>query len=360
MASFGFPQQRMDERALSGLSVIVPNLNYHYSGVTATSRAVAPRVARSMGTAWFGPHAPDAIARLTMRDLMRLRFGRGRAHPRVWHARRNVEMLAGWLLRLMGWRFKLLFSSAGQRRHSWITRFLIARMDAVIAVSEISASYLERPASVVLHGVDTDLYRPIEAHMDSYAATGLPGRFAIGCFGRVRRQKGTDVFVDAMCALLPRYPDFSAVVIGAATPDQRIFARALRQRIEAAGLADRIRFLGELPIEEVPRWYQRLTIFAFTSRVEGFGLTLLEAMAAGVALVAARAGAADTVIAPDTGVLVEPGNVEALIAAIEPLMRDPQRAAEMGRRARAHVLENFSIDAEATKIAAIYRQLLAR
>ena len=187
---------------------------------------------------------------------------------------------------------------------------------------------------------------------------GLPGRYAIGCFGRVRAQKGTDVFVDAMCRLLPRYPDFSAVVVGAITPEQTAFANALRQRIEAAGLRSRIVITGELPIEDVQRWYQRLTIYAFTSRNEGFGLTLIEAMAAGAALVASRAGAAEFVVEDGvTGVLTPPGDVDALVAALEPLLRDPASAAAMGERARARVLAKFSLDAEASAIARVYRSL---
>jgi mannosyltransferase len=268
-------------------------------------------------------------------------------------------MLAGLLLKLLGWPFRLVFTSAGQRRHSWITRFLIARMDAVIATSDASASYLQRVATVVLHGVDPDIYRPPPDRAAAFAASGLPGKYGIGCFGRVREQKGTDLFVEAMCVLLPRYPDFSAVIIGSVTLDQRGFVGALEARVAAAGLADRVRFLGELPIEEVPRWYQRISIYGFTSRNEGFGLTLLEAMAAGVALVATRAGGAERVVTDgETGVLVPPGDVGALIAALELLMRDPQRAAEMGRRARTRVTAEFSIDAEVARIAAVYRRVL--
>ncbi|MDB5631081.1 MAG: lipopolysaccharide core biosynthesis mannosyltransferase, partial [Tardiphaga sp.] len=111
--------------------------------------------------------------------------------------------------------------------------------------------------------------------------------------------------------------------------------------------------------DEVVRWYKRLTIYAFTSRNEGFGLTLIEAMASGAALVATRAGAAEIVVDDgNTGVLVPIDDAIALIAAIEPLMRDPSTAAAMGARGRAHVVANFSIDAEAAKIAAAYRALL--
>ena len=116
----------------------------------------------------------------------------------------------------------------------------------------------------------------------------------------------------------------------------------LKKRIEAAGLQSRIVITGELPIEEVQRWYQRLTIYAFTSRNEGFGLTLIEAMSAGAALVASRAGAAELVVEDGvTGVLTPPGDVDALVAALEPLMRDPAVVRRDGRaRPRAGARDN--------------------
>jgi mannosyltransferase len=344
------------ENNLAELELIVPNLHRRYSGVTATNRMVAPKLARRLRAAWFGSAAPESIARLRFVDLLKLWR---RTKPLIWHARRNNEMIAGVLLRALGWPLRLVFTSAGQRHHSWITRWLIAQMDAIIATSDISASYLKRGATVIPHGVDTDVYAPPQDRAAAFAESGLGGRYAVGCFGRVRAQKGSDVFVDAMCRLLPRYPDFTAVMVGAITPEQIVFANDLKRRIEAAGLQSRIVILGELAIEEVQRWYQRLTIYAFTSRNEGFGLTLIEAMAAGAALVAARAGAAELVVEDGiNGVLVRPGDVDALVAALEPLMRDPASAAAMGLRARQRVLEKFSLDAEADRIAAVYRRLV--
>lgn len=232
-------------------------------------------------------------------------------------------------------------------------------MDAIIATSEISASFLKVKATVIPHGVDTDVYAPPRDRAAAFAESGLPGRYAIGCFGRVRAQKGTDVFVDAMCRLLPRYPDFTAVIVGQITTEQLAFANDLKKRIEAAGLQSRIIIAGELPVAQVQRWYQRLTIYAFTSRNEGFGLTLIEAMAAGSALVAARAGAAELVVEDGvTGVLTPPGDADALVAALEPLMRDAATATAMGERGRARVLAQFSLDAEAARIAEVYRPLL--
>src|SRR3982751_4851246 len=317
---------------------------------------VAPKLATMYRAAWLGPHAPDGIARMGFADLFKLWRHRTAL---IWHARRNDEMIVGLILRALGWPLKLVFTSAAQRHHSWITRWLIRRMDAIIATSDLSASFLKVKATVIPHGVDTDVYAPPADRTAAFAETALPGRYAIGCFGRVRAQKGTDVFVDAMCRLLPRYPDFTAVIVGQVTPEQAAFANDLKKRIEAAGLQSRIVITGELSIEDVQRWYQRLTIYAFTSRNEGFGLTLIEAMAAGSALVAARAGAAELVVEDGvSGVLTPPGDVDALTVALEPLMRDVDAAAAMGERGRARVLEKFSLDAEAARIGEIYRPLL--
>src|SRR5580704_16862398 len=350
------PDVPIENNSAGDLQLIVPNLHRRYSGVTATNRMVAPRLARLLRAVWFGSDAPDGIARMGVADLLKLWR---RRTPLIWHARRNNEMIVGVLLRALGWPLKLVFTSAAQRHHTWITRWLIARMDAIIATSDLSASYLKRTAIVIPHGVDTETYAPPSDRAAAFAESGLPGRYAIGCFGRVRAQKGSDVCVAAMCRLLPRYPDFTAVMVGAITADQIGFANGLKQQIEAAGLQSRIVISGELEIAEVQRWYQRLTIYAFTSRNEGFGLTLIEAMSAGSALVASRAGAAELVVEDgSTGVLTPPGDVDALVAAVEPLMRDPAAATAMGARARARVVDKFSLDAEAAAIAAVYRKLV--
>src|SRR5690349_19758521 len=203
--------------SIAKLQVIVPNLHRRYSGVTATNRMVAPRLAKLYRAAWLGSNAPDGIAELGLSGLLRLWR---RQRPLIWHARRNNEMIAGVVLRALGWPLRLVFTSAAQRHHSWITRWLIRQMDAIIATSELSASYLKREATVIPHGVDTDVYAPPTDRAAAFAESGLPGRYAIGCFGRVRAQKGSDVFVEAMCRLLPRYPDFTAVMVGAIVPEQ--------------------------------------------------------------------------------------------------------------------------------------------
>ena len=280
----------VEDRVLDEIEVIIPNLSLRYSGGTAVNRTIAPLIAQKLDAAWFGPDAPDGIRRLSWLDLLRLRFQPPKAHAvRIWHARRNMEMLVGLVLKWLGWRFAVIFNSAGQRRHTGYTRFLIDQMDEIIATSEISASFLERPATIIHHGIDLEAYKPPLDRAKSFAETALPGKYGIGVFGRVRKQKGIDLFVASMLRLLPNYPDFTALIIGLITPDNADFVSKLKADIAAAGLSDRIRFTGELPIEQVPAWYQRISISVFASRVEGFGLTMQEAMAAGNEVVASPA-----------------------------------------------------------------------
>ena len=93
-----------DDEALDALEVVIPNLNWRYSGGTAVNRTIAPLIAERWRAAWFGPDRPEGIEGLGLGDLVRLRF-RPPAHGkvRIWHARRNVEMIAGLMLNLLGY-----------------------------------------------------------------------------------------------------------------------------------------------------------------------------------------------------------------------------------------------------------------
>ena len=228
-------------------------------------------------------------------------------------------------------------------------------MDAVISTSPEAARYLDVPYHVIMHGVDLERFCPAEDRTAEWAKTGLPGRYGIGVFGRIRHQKGTVLFAEAMCTLLPKFPDATAVVIGLATPENQGYADAIRQRVAEAGIADRFVFLGELPSAEIPSWFARLLIHVAPQRWEGFGLTPLESMASGTAVVATHAGVFASLVADEkTGLLVETGNLSPLITALERLMADPALAETMGAAGRRHVEERFSIAGEARVIDEVY------
>lgn len=337
--------------------VIAPNFKRRLSGVTTTLLRVVPVQAQGVRIAALGPVLPPETPQIGFGDLLRLR-GRPADRPfRIWHARRNVEMLAGVALTALGWRMKLVFTSASQRRHTAWTRFLIRRMDAVVATSPATAAYLHRPSTVVMHGIDVSVFRPAlaeEAPPDILKGRGR----VVGCFGRIRAQKGTDVFVDAMIRLLPDRPDVTALVLGRATAEHQGFLTDLKARVQAAGLSDRILFPGEVGPLDTPEWYRALDLFIAPQRWEGFGVTPLEAMASGAPVVATTVGAFSELVEDGrTGTLIPPGDVEAMAQAAARWLDDPQALAAAGRAARARVAEHFSLEAEAANLNAVYRRL---
>ncbi|AUM74580.1 glycosyltransferase family 4 protein [Paracoccus jeotgali] len=342
----------------SKIEVIAPNLKRRLSGVTATVVRLIPVQERMIGIVTTGPGLPDSLPHVTLTQAASL----PRDQWRVWHARRNTEMALGLLLRrVLGRRFRLLFTSAAQRDHSGFTKWLIRQQDAVIATSPQAASYLEREASVILHGVDTQVFHPAADKRALRDSLGLdPDAVLIGCFGRVRAQKGVDLLVEAALRLFPDRPKAQLILTGRITPDNESFVTGLKTRIAAAGLAQRVRFLGELPWEEVVCHYQALDLFAAPARWEGFGLTPLEAMACGVPVVASRVGAYETLIEDGvTGSLVPPDDADALTEAVAAWLDDPARREAAGHAARDHVTRNHAIEDEARAIVAVYRKLLA-
>jgi mannosyltransferase len=351
------PPQAPSAANVAAVTVVAPNFKRRLSGVTSTIVQLVPLQARRVEIVTLGPGLPSGLPRLRYRDLPGLlRKPAGRPF-RIWHARRNNEMIAGILLRdLLRAPLRLVFTSAAQRRHKALTRFLIRRMDAVIATSRRSGAYLEVPHDVIMHGIDLQRFRPGQQAEDKLAAAGIDAAHAVGCFGRIRRQKGTDLFVEAMIRLLPSRPQWVAVITGRVTAENRAFAEALKARVRETGLADRILFLGEVP--DIAVWYRRVSLYVAPSRNEGFGLTPLEAMASGTPVVASDAGAyAEMVVPGVTGEIVPAGDGDALAAAIAPYLDDPERARAHGEAALRHVARHFPLEREAEAIQGVYERL---
>ena len=343
------------------IDVIAPNLKRRYSGVSSTVFRLVPVQAKKIAIATTGPVLPDGIPQFPLSKLPFMSRS-GPSEFRVWHARRNIEMLVGLLLKyVFRKRLKLVFTSAAQRRRGEYSRWLIRQMDAVIAASGKAKSYLQVPAVVVLHGIDAEEFAPPTDRAALRAELGLdPDALIVGCFGRIRAQKGTDLFVDAMIELLPRHPTAQGIIMGGVTREQQAFVDDLKSRSDAAGLGDRLRILPEDKGFTIAPWFQASDIYVAPQRWEGFGLTPLEAMSCGVAVVATRVGAFEDLVVPnETGVLVQPEDVSELIAATESLMTDTALRQSMAKAARRKVVDQHQIEHEADAITAVYRRLIA-
>jgi glycosyltransferase involved in cell wall biosynthesis len=358
----------LDERSLDStppslteVRVIAPSFAGRFSGVTSTLIAVVPEIARYVPIIATGTHLSSAVPQASLR--LALRVSR-RGPRRIWHARRNTEMLAGLFLRhVLRYPLILVWTSAAQRWHTWFTRFLYRRMDALIATTRKAAGFLECPATVVCHGVNVRAYHPPEDRDAERRDKALPGRRNLGIFGRVRPQKGTGDLVAALIEVLPRHPDWGVVIIGQTTEKHRGYERELINKVQAARLEERVRFIGFIPdFHEIPSWYRALDLVVCASRTEGFGVTCLEAMASGCPVVATEAGAwPDLVSEGEDGWLAKPGDPADLARALNlAFATDEKKFAAIGRRAREKVVGQFAIESEAAGIVGVYRKLFER
>jgi mannosyltransferase len=169
------------------------------------------------------------------------------------------------------------------------------------------------------------------------------------------------VFVDAMIEALPGLPGATAIMAGLAQPKHLDFEASLRQKIAAAGLSERIIFLGEVPAGQVAEWYRRCLVCVACPRYEPFGLTPFEAAATGCALICSRTGAFEALVEPGiSGDLVEPGDAPGLARALLSLLANPAAAINMGYAARDRVVKRFTLEREASGIGKIYSQMFAQ
>jgi mannosyltransferase len=342
------PVKRLD------VQVIAPNFKKRLSGVTATIVRLVPVQARSFGIKATGPGLAKHVPHIALWRVPFLPRAR-----RVWHARRNVEMLAGLALKhICRQPLKLLFTSASQREHSGYTKWLVGQMDAVVATSAKTARYLDRPSTVILHGIDLTDFTPVTRAERSALRErlGLPDGTMIGCFGRIRKQKGTGVFVDAFIELAKTNADITAVVLGRALPKDQAFLEDLKVKIDAAGLTARVFFPDEVPVDQIADWYRALDLYVAPQRWEGFGLTPLEAMACGIPVVATDVGAFSEIVSADAGSVVPIDDIASMVSACDVWLTAPRD--EVSQAARAHVEQNFSIEREANALIAVYKTLL--
>jgi alpha-maltose-1-phosphate synthase len=282
----------------------------------------------------------------------------------------SLEPLRPWKAEQLG---------GGYALSSWCERTAIEAADAVIAVSsamqrDVLAAYpAVDPARVrVVHnGIDTEQYRPDNGTAVLERLGIDPDRPSVTYVGRITRQKGLPYLLRA-AASLP--PDAQLVLLAGAPDTPEIAA-------EVEGLAGDLRATREgvvwvqamLPKEEVIQVLTRSTVFVCPSIYEPMGIVNLEAMACETAVVATATGGIPEVVDDgNTGLLVpieqvsdgsgtpvDPDRFVAdLAAAMNQVLADPARAAEMGKAGRRRAVEHFSWESIAERTMEVYRSVL--
>ncbi|TMM47510.1 glycosyltransferase family 4 protein [Colwellia ponticola] len=351
------------------IELIIGNSNSNFSGVTSTMLQVLSHEQALINLRVMGKHhLPDEslsisfwqVARLCVKPLASGKF-------RIFHARRVDEMIQALILKhIFRVKLKIVFSSAAQRHRSGFTLWLTDRMDAVLAMCKASASYLHRkPDAIIYHGVKTDIYLPATdksqawQSLDLLPKNSIKGKQGIAILGRVRQQKGVHLFVEACIALLKDKPDYTAVVVGSISSSNESFVNELQLKIAQAGLTDRIIFAGEQNFADIPKIFSSLSLVVALSENEGFGLTILEAMSSGAAVLASEAGAWPEVVREGVdGYVVPVNDLAAVTEKMSLLLADEEKLMQMGRSGRERVLAHYSVEREAKELVTFFRGLM--
>ena len=262
---------------------------------------------------------------------------------------------------LITWLLPAYRGPLRKRAYTWLDLQAARRARALIAVSHHTRQdivrHLHYPADriyVTYEAAAPDL-RP--AATEAIAAVrrryDLPERFVL-YLGDTDRRKGLPRLMGALAQYQRTHPqDVVGLVIAGPLhrPDGRLF-EDLPGIAKALGLAGHTHFLGPIPEKDKAALYSAATVFALLSEYEGFGLTPLEAMACGTAVLASAASSLPEVVG-EAGLLVDPSDEAAVATALERLLLDPDLRADLGRRGRERAA-TFSWERTARETLAVY------
>jgi len=244
------------------------------------------------------------------------------------------------------------FTGGGRknRMFEWLQRRSLGRMDAAVAVSD--------PVAQALAGAGVPRAR-IRVIRNAWAAPGAflareearrrlginPSDKVIGWVGRVTPEKGPDVAIEALGLAAP---DLTLSFIGSGRLEQ-----PLRARSQELGIEGRVRWHGVVP--DAWQYFRAFDAFCLSSHTEGTPIALLEAMAAGVPVIATRVGGVPDVVSEAEAILVPPADPGALARAMTTAMGDDRR--EMVAAASLRVSNQFGLDGWLDSYESLYRDL---
>jgi glycosyltransferase involved in cell wall biosynthesis len=241
-----------------------------------------------------------------------------------------------------------------------LSHYLIHRV-SVVAVSRESTDLMEawmgsgRPVRYVPNGIFMGSYRHLLARETARAQLDLPEScFIVGIIARVTRAKGHQLLLDVFAGLQSKIPKALLVIVGdgAELP-------AVKSYIRKLALEKSVLIMGER--QDVPTILAALDVFCLPSETEGMPMTVLEAMAVGLPVVASDVGGIPELVKEGhTGLMVPPRAADELGAALLALARDPQRAREMGRAGRERLLKEFCLESTLSAYEEIYREAIGR
>jgi phosphatidyl-myo-inositol alpha-mannosyltransferase len=236
-------------------------------------------------------------------------------------------------------------------------RGVVEKLDARIAVSATARAsaemYYPGEYHVIPNGVDIERFHP---QVEPFAQWRDSDRVNILFVGRLDPRKGVPLLLQAMPEVARRTGGRARLLIVGDS-----YLRARYESSVPSSLRPHIHFLGHVPGSDLPRWYATGDVFVSpASGNESFGIVLIEAMAAGRAVVASDIPGYRSVVIPDVnGVVFPSGDAGALAATLSALVNDPEHRAQLAVRGRARALE-FAWPRVTDQIEALYREVMSR
>jgi glycosyltransferase involved in cell wall biosynthesis len=252
-------------------------------------------------------------------------------------------------------------------RASGLALRAVAGADLVIANSAYTRERLGPAAArarVVHNAVELDRYPAPLSAPAARARLGLGASAPVlAVVAQITPWKGQDDAVEALAMLGPEQPDAQLLLVGAVkfdSPSTRhdngAYLRGLQARVAELGLGERVRLLGER--EDVPEILAAVDLLLAPSWEEPFGRSIVEAMAAGVPVLATEVGGPAEIVSPGrTGLLLAPRDPRAWAEAIAGLLRDRPRLAALGLRGREEAGRRFGIERHLQAVTAVYEEL---
>ena len=307
------------------------------------------------------PHFARLLARTT-RPLWRALRGVDAVHCMVEPYAPAVALAAG--LRPLFVSLVGTYSVPSSRvwLESRMLRLAMRRARRLIAISRYTEQRVRRDT-----GFTHSTVVPLAVRANEFAVPNPPPTREAGlvvAVGEPKPRKGFDVALEAFAAVRARLPQSRFVIVGPYAPSSSFVAR-LRERIHGLGLEDDVILTGAVSHDELVRWYARASVVVMPYRsvgrdFEGFGLVLLEAGACGAPVISSLDSPAEEIVAHgETGLLVAPGDVTALEAAMLRVLTSTHERGRLGEGGRARAA-TMTWERSTAQLIDVYEQTLGR
>ncbi len=275
------------------------------------------------------------------------------------HSRRGADLWGGVAARMAGVPC-VLSRRVDNPEARWLVALKYRLYDHVITISEgirdvlLAEGVNPEKVSCVRSAVDAMPYlQPVDKSAFRRKFDLPENALVVGMVAQLIQRKGHRYLLEAVRVLRRDYPDLRIVLFG-----QGPLRDELEQAVAADGLSDIVRFAGFR--KDLPKWLGGLDILAHPADMEGLGVSLLQASAAAVPIIASRAGGMpEAVLNGVTGMIIAPGDVPALTASLRRLLDDSALRLNMGQAGRKRILQEFSIAAMIAGNLAVYNAVLA-